>query len=76
MIRISFLAIREMQPPVEHVVFVVPIKHVPVFAAAVQCLGKIGKELYLEMSKSQVSQARVDVCGSGKARLSGSRAHR
>lgn len=35
-------------------VFLVPAKHVSVFAAAVQCLGKIGKELYFEMTAESV----------------------
>jgi hypothetical protein len=39
--------------------FSVPGKHVPIFAAAVQCLGKIGKELYIEMNGEAVCMPRV-----------------
>lgn len=35
--------------------FAVPAMNVPAFAAAVQCLGKIGKELYFEMNPESVS---------------------
>ena len=38
--------------------FVVPAKNVPAFAAAVQCLGKIGKELFFEMNTDTVRGRR------------------
>ncbi len=48
--------------------FVVPLKHVCVFAAAVQCLGKIGKELFFEMSHNFVRWA---ACSAEELVLSG-----
>lgn len=38
--------------------YVVPAANVPILAAAVQCLGKIGKELYVEMNDQAVSGKR------------------
>ena len=37
--------------------FFIPGKNAGVFAAAVQCLGKIGKELYFEMGDDSVRSA-------------------
>jgi hypothetical protein len=44
---------------------VVPSKNIPAFAAAIQCLGKIGKELFLEVNTESVRRAlrsRSAVC--------------